>query len=47
MIHFDGEAYHGEWRDDKAHGYGVYYYKDGSTYEGQWADDHQVFALDD
>lgn len=40
MIHIDGEAYEGDWKNDKAHGKGIYYYKDGSYYEGEWADDH-------
>ena len=31
----------GEWKDDKAHGNGVYTRTDGSTYTGQWSEDRQ------
>lgn len=35
----DGDVYEGEWKEDKAHGFGVYYYADGAKYEGEWRDD--------
>jgi hypothetical protein len=27
----DGDVYYGNWIDDKAHGYGDYFYKEGAT----------------
>jgi hypothetical protein len=39
LIHADGDIYEGEWKDDKAHGFGVYQHSDGAKYEGQWAMD--------
>jgi len=27
------------WKDDKAHGYGVYMHADGARYEGEWKED--------
>ena len=42
FTHIDGDTYYGEWKDDKAHGYGVYiHYKTGSKYEGYWENDMQ------
>ena len=32
-------GYKGEWKDDKAHGRGVYTHVDGSRYEGEWLED--------
>ncbi len=29
----------GEWKSDKANGYGVYLHVNGSKYEGYWKDD--------
>ena len=31
----------GEWREDKANGYGVYIHVNGARYEGNWRDDLQ------
>jgi hypothetical protein len=39
LIHADGDAYDGEWNDDRAHGYGIYYHTDGAKYEGEWVED--------
>jgi hypothetical protein len=36
-----GDIYEGEWKDDKAHGYGVYHHLNGATYEGEWVEDRQ------
>lgn len=35
----DGSRYEGEWRDDRANGYGKLYHADGDIYEGSWKDD--------
>ena len=29
----------GDWKDDKANGYGVYTHVNGAKYEGYWVDD--------
>jgi hypothetical protein len=34
-------VYEGEWKDDKAHGYGKYMHTDGAQYEGYWKEDKQ------
>lgn len=31
-----GASYHGEWSDNKKHGYGVQVFPNGEKYEGQW-----------
>jgi len=31
--------YSGDWKDDKRHGYGTYYWSNGSLYSGEWVDD--------
>ena len=31
----------GFWKDDKAHGYGIYSHLDGSRYQGYWKEDKQ------
>lgn len=31
----------GNWENDKAHGYGIYYHSNGSRYEGDWINDKQ------
>jgi hypothetical protein len=31
----------GDWKDDKANGYGVYVHVNGARYEGYWTDDLQ------
>jgi hypothetical protein len=41
LIHSDGDVYTGEWKDDKAHGRGIYLHKDGSKYTGEWFEDTQ------
>ena len=33
--------YEGDWKDDKACGYGVYKHFNGAKYEGEWLDDYQ------
>ena len=35
----DGTFYIGDWKDDKAHGFGVYCHLDGAKYEGYWEED--------
>ena len=35
------DVYEGEWRDDKANGYGVYVHVNGARYEGHWKNDLQ------
>ena len=37
----DGDEFEGEWKDDKANGYGVYVHINGAKYEGNWKDDIQ------
>ena len=39
MIHANGDAYDGEWADDKANGKGEYMHFDGANYMGAWLDD--------
>lgn len=39
LIHADGDAYQGQWLNDKAHGIGIYYHLNGAKYEGEWAED--------
>ena len=41
MIHADGDIYEGEWKDDKANGYGIYIHVNGAKYEGEWLNDKQ------
>ena len=31
----------GQWKDDKANGYGTYIHVNGAKYEGEWKDDLQ------
>jgi hypothetical protein len=35
----DGNAYDGEWRNDKMHGHGIMTRASGNRYEGDWRDD--------
>ena len=37
----DGSLYEGQWKDDKAHGYGKYTHANGATYEREWEEDKQ------
>ena len=37
--YIDGDVYEGDWKDDKAHGYGFYNHTDGARYEGEWFED--------
>ena len=30
------EKYEGEWKEDKADGYGILFWRDGSMYNGNW-----------
>jgi len=39
LIHADGDIYVGEWRNDKANGYGEYMHLEGTTYVGNWSED--------
>ena len=41
LIHADGDVYDGYWKDDKAHGRGIYSHLDGARYEGSWCEDKQ------
>lgn len=41
LIHADGDIYEGEWKDDKANGFGVYIHVNGAKYEGEWLNDKQ------
>ena len=36
MVHIDGSAYVGYWKDDMMHGNGTYQHNDGARYEGEW-----------
>jgi len=29
----------GQWKSDRAHGYGIYHHTDGARYEGDWFED--------
>lgn len=42
MIYSNGDAYVGEWKNDKFNGSGIYYHNDGVKYEGNWIDDEKV-----
>ena len=33
-----GDVFEGDWKDDKANGYGVYNHGNGAKYEGYWKD---------
>jgi hypothetical protein len=39
LIHADGDIYDGEWKDDKANGFGNYIHVNGAKYEGEWLND--------
>lgn len=39
LIHADGDVYIGNWKKDKANGFGVYLHIDNAKYEGEWLDD--------
>ena len=40
--HADGDIFVGQWKENAAHGFGIYYHKKGqTTYGGQWVDDLQ------
>lgn len=41
-MHANGDVYEGEFKDDKAHGYGKYISFDGNKYEGWWENDLKV-----
>lgn len=34
FIHADGDIYEGQWKDDKASGFGLYIHVNGAKYEG-------------
>lgn len=39
--HSQYKGHHGQWRDDKKHGYGVMFYQNGGVYVGQWENNRQ------
>jgi hypothetical protein len=39
MLYSNGDAYVGEWMNEKAYGYGTYWHFDDVKYEGEWVDD--------
>lgn len=39
MTHANGDIYEGEWKNDKANGYGVFIDCNNSRYEGSWLED--------
>ena len=41
MIHADGDVYDGDWKDDKADGFGIYTHNNGNRYVGDWKEDKQ------
>ena len=41
MIYNNGDMYIGEWKDNKACGYGEFYHVDGAEYKGYWENDKQ------
>ncbi len=43
LVGFIGLIYldEGEWKDDQAHGYGIYVHVNGAKYEGYWKNDLQ------
>ena len=41
LIYENGDAYDGEWYDNKANGKGICYYNDGSVYTGDWVSDRR------
>lgn len=41
MIHANGERYEGEWKDNKRHGKGVYYWPDGREEVGQYVNGNE------
>ena len=42
LTHASGDIYHGDWKDGKAHGKGVYVSKEsGTLYDGDWVQDEQ------
>jgi hypothetical protein len=39
LICHNGDHYKGDWRHDKATGFGVLTYSNGNYYDGYWLDD--------
>lgn len=39
MTHKNGDIYHGEWKDGKANGNGVFLDRKGNLYDGEWLND--------
>ncbi|CAJ1431779.1 unnamed protein product [Effrenium voratum] len=35
------KQYHGQWQEDKKHGYGVLFYRNGGVYVGQWTNNQK------
>lgn len=41
MTHSNGDIYDGIWKDDKAHGFGIFLDGTNAKYEGFWENDLQ------
>ena len=39
MTHANGDIYEGSWKEDKAHGFGIFVDSSNAKYEGFWLDD--------
>ncbi len=42
VTYASGNRYEGEWKGQKKHGKGTYYYVNGDKYIGDWVDDHET-----
>ena len=40
-IYNDGEKYEGQFKDDKRHGKGIFYYASGDKYDGEWKNNNR------
>ena len=41
MTHANGDIYEGDWKDDKAFGFGIFLDTHRARYEGEWVEDMQ------